>query len=516
MFTKKRNLQNSFYNACTIIKLSVNWMNNCKFYGVSIILILGLAVLISPIALSYLAKTITINSTGRILATKTLLTQISEIRGVFLDEPTWGDPHNWTLIAETLAQYGINAVFVKDLTTFTRRPDNDIRAAIDAFHAKGIQYHSCIDVLQNCKPSTSLGTEAITPNGTVYSVWSHCPIKAHDYVLAAVRDYLGNFSDVDGIILDFIRYAETQEVCYCDHCRAAFDAWYYENYGQHVSNWTLFYPNQQYVDIYNEWQTIPITQLVKDIHDLIKSINPYIVISECAWSIFDETPIYWRLYLGQDTACWIKEGYIDLVAPMMYTKDPDDLNNSLIHATVEYWMGGSAEGPVKLVPILRNGWSDGDLTPEQFEAQIDIVRSRGLDGWIIWRYAGPGCPLSSPDIRDYLEIIDMPQTFTIGNINVETTTNSATITWLTTLPTTSKVEYSKNQLYSASWEVKWNFHYWNIVYAPGIIVEDNSNITEHKIILTNLTSSTTYYYRVQSKSQSSIVTSSILAFKTKS
>ena len=515
MFTKIRNLQNSFYSVCTSIKLSVNWMSSSKFHGIFTILILGLAALISPIALSYLAKTITTNSTGRILAAKTLITQVSEIRGVFLDEPTWGDPHNWTLIAETLAQYGINAVFVKDLTTFTRRPDNDIRAAIDAFHAKGIQYHSCIDVLQNTKPpGTSFGTEAITPNGEVYSVWSHCPIKAHDYVLAAIQNYLGNFSDIDGIMLDFIRYAETQQVCYCDDCRTAFDAWYYEHYGEHVSNWTLFYPNQQYVDIYNEWQTIPITQLVKDIHDLIKSINPNIVISEAAWTVFDDAPHYWRLYLGQDTACWIKEGYIDHVSPMIYTKDLEDLTGT-INAVIKYWMGGVAEGSIPVVPILRMDWVSEDPTPEQFKAQIDTVRSKGLDGWIIWRYAGPGCPISPPDIRDYLEIIDMPSTFYIVNINVKTTANSATITWITTELANSRVEYGTNPLFGAEWKTRQGFGYWNITRNIQNVITNSANVTEHSITLNNLANGT-YYFRVQSKGTSGTATSRVLTFTIRS
>jgi hypothetical protein len=489
-------------------------MGSSKFHGVFAILILGLATLLSPIALSYLAKTITINSTGRILAAKTLITQVSEIRGVFIHEAIYGVSRNWTLIAETLANYGVNAVFVNDLSGQGYR--DDVRDAIDAFHAKGIEYHSVMSVLHEYVHS---GTEAITYNGNIWYKFSHCPIKAHDLVLQAVSNYLGNFSDVDGIMLDYIRYGETQSVCYCDSCKAAFDAWYYQNYGQHVSNWTLFYPGGQYVGIYDEWQTIPITQLVKDIHDLVKSMNPNIVISEAAWSLFDNSAIYWRLYLGQDTACWINEGYIDFVAPMMYTKEvtggsSDNLANCTT-ANVKYWMGGQTEGPVPLVAFLRADWTTTDLTSEEFKAQVDYVRSRGLDGWIIFRYSGPGGYLSGvPNITDYLAVLDMPATFAITNINVEITSDSATITWLTTLPTISKVEYITNPLFNASWMVQSGFHFWNITYTPGAMIIDYANVTEHRVTITGLSPGTRYYFRIQSMGTSGTVTSKVMTFTT--
>jgi hypothetical protein len=195
----------------------------------------------------------------------------------------------------------------------------------------------------------------------------------------------------------------------------------------------------------------------------------------------------------------------------MYTKDPDDLNNSLIHAVIKYWMGGAAEGPIPLVPILRMDWKSEDPTPEQFKAQIDVVRSRGLDGWIIWRYAGPGCPLSPPDIRDYLEIIGMPQTFTIVNINVETTANSATITWTTTEPANSRIEYGTSPLFGAEWKIRQGFGYWNITRNIQNVVINEANVTRHLITLNNLPNGT-YYFRVQSKGISDTITSRVLTF----
>jgi hypothetical protein len=510
-------IQNPFYDSQTWIK-NVKIMGKNEFYSVLAIFIIGLASIILPIAFSYLTAGIRIANSGKIITVKTPITYESEIRGVFIHEAIYGVPHNWTLIAETLASYGVNAVFVNDQGGFGRRPDSEITAAINAFHAYGIQYHSAVRTLGSTRPVPSLGTEMIRSDGSVYNVYWQCPIKAHDYVLNSIQWYLGNHSNVDGIMWDYIRY-DVADNCYCDEHRTQFDQWYYENYGEHVSNWTEFYPDQPKWTIYAEWRSIPINTLVRDLHDLVKSINPNIVISEAAWTLFDDCPIYWRKWIGQDTAYWIKEDYIDFVAPMMYTKEiTGSSSTNLANCTIgnlKYWMGGQPEGPIPLVALLRNDYGADSLPPQDFKGEIDYVRQRGLDGWILWRYSGPGCYLSgSPNIVDYLSAINMTETFTVTNINVETTANSATIAWLTTLPTTGKVEYSINPLFNSSWKTQSDFHFWNITYALGAMVIDYANVTEHSVTITGLSPETRYYFRIQSVRTSGIVTSRVWTFTT--
>ncbi|MEM4143003.1 MAG: family 10 glycosylhydrolase [Candidatus Bathyarchaeia archaeon] len=487
-------------------------MKNTKYHYIIVILILVSTIAVTPIVFSYLVASITIQNNGKILtATKPSITHISEIRGVFIHEATFGVLRNWTLIAETLARYGINAVFVNDQGGGGWR--SEARTAMDAFHAKGIEYHSCMSVLNEWVNS---GTEAITPSGNIYNKYAHCPIKAHDKILNTIRGYLTTFPDVDGIMLDYIRYAETSDICYCPYCRAAFQEWLNES----ITDWSPFYPNGARWNEYAEWRTLPITQLVKDIHDIAKSIKPNLVISEAAWTLFSNSAIYWRKWLGQDTAAWIKEGYLDLIAPMMYTKtvygQSGETLESFINTDVKYWLGEQTEGPASLVALLRNDYGATSLPPEEFKKQIEYVRQRGLDGWILWRYSGPGGYLSgSPDITNYLALLNMPTTFALTNINVEVAMNSATITWITTLPATSKVEYSTSPLFGASWATQSGFHYWNITYTQGIIIEDYANVTMHSIRLDNLIPGTRHYFRIQSKGSTGIITTKVLTFTTK-
>jgi hypothetical protein len=512
-----KHLQNTFYNMLTWIKLWRRLMCE-KFYGILTILILALTSITAPIVISYFTASITIKNSGKILIPKIPITYKSEIRGVFFEEGVFGYSHNWTLVAETLANYSINAVFVQDSTPFNRQPYAEIRSAIDAFHAHGIEYHACTMVLGNCRwDNYSTSTCQVNSQGEPVSVYYHCPIKAHDYVIAAIEDYIETFPDVDGIMLDYIRYTEfTHDVCFCQYCRSAFDEWYYQNYGQHVSNWTEFYEGGSKHNIYLEWRSIPINTLVKDIHDTIKSINPNIIFSVCVWTLFSDCPIYWRQFLGQDTAYWIKEGYVDFVAPMMYTSEiygeTGETLQSEINANIKYWMGGQPEGPIPLVAVLDSARKN---TPESLKAQIEYVRTRGLDGWILWHYGGPGVDRPNiPDIRDYLSLINMPKIFQAFNIRVEVNANNATISWLTNLPTASRLEYSTNPLFGATFEIWRGFNYWNITRAQSDVIENNTYVKIHTITLTDLKPETKYYFRVQSFDESNVVTSKLMIFST--
>jgi hypothetical protein len=203
----------------------------------------------------------------------------------------------------------------------------------------------------------------------------------------------------------------------------------------------------------------------------------------------------------------------------MYTKvisgSGAETLESYINTDLKYWMGGQPEGPIPLLAFLRHDYGATSLPPQEFKALVDYVRSRGLDGWILWKYSGPGGYLSgSPNIVDYLSAINMTETFTVTNINVETTANSARMTWLTTLPTTSKVEYSTNPLFNASWMVQSGFHFWNITYALGAMMIDYANVTEHSVTITDLSPGTKYYFRIQSVGTSGTVTSKVMTFTT--
>jgi len=217
-----------------------------------------------------------------------MLLTASEIRGVFIHEATYAYSPNWNVIAETLAGYDIPAVFVHDQGGFGRRPDSLIRPAIDAFHAQGIEYHTCMAVLGETKPATSLGTEALRHDGTVISAYWHDPILARPYIMQNLEDYFDTFPDVDGFMFDYIRY-NIADSSWTDACKAEFEEWLGEG---PITDWTPFYPGGARETEWLIWRNNPVSDLVENMCNFIKSRNPQYLISAAVWSYFSDNPIY--------------------------------------------------------------------------------------------------------------------------------------------------------------------------------------------------------------------------------
>jgi hypothetical protein len=488
----------------SIIKLDAKTLQNAKPYAIFLLSVILIGFINLSLANSMLINQAIIRSTGRIGVTKANIVYNSEIRGVFGYEDIYGYAHDWNVIAQTLKQYGINAFFMNDLNAFGARPDAEIKAAIAACHANGIEYHSVMAVLCDAKNEA---TAAIRSDGTVWSIYVQCPIRAHDIIIETVKWYVSTY-DVDGLMLDFIRY-DSVDMCYCPQCKAAFEEWLGEGM---ITDWTPFFPDQSRWLEYAEWRNIPVTKVVKDIHDAVKAIKPNLLISEAAWTYFQDCPIYWRKYLGQDTGKWIKEDYIDFVAPMMYTSNLAEVQE-FIRDDQKYMTGG-AEGKIPLLCFLD---CSRGATPAEIKAEIDYARSVGIDGWILWRYGGPGTDVPFPDVRNFLSILSLPQTFSLDNIAALPSQTNATISWITELPATSKVEYSTSPLFNATWQ-QWrdDIYYWWIVHVEGIIAENSTSTTDHSITLTGLSPETKYYFRVQSQDPSGTATSKVLTFTTES
>jgi len=463
---------------------------------------------ISPV-MSLMSNNVIIPSTGRIAITIAPLTYRSEVRGVFVHTATFAYSYDFDLMAQTCEEYGINAVFLEvasfrgGLTSHQTRMQR-LAQAIPAFHSRGIKVYVSMNVLYS-PTEEQMDSWSEKPDGTPYA-WA-CPTKqpTRDLIKAIVEDIARNY-DIDGFMFDYIRY-DVGDICYCSECRARFEAWLGEGL---ITDWTPFYPGGTRRAEFFEWRVIPITELVEDIRNWMLAIKPNMQFSLAAWTYFEDSPIYWRKWIGQDTGDWIRNDYLDMVAPMMYTSDTAKIED-YIQTNFKYMTGGP-EGKIPLVSFISTGVSQ-TYTPTAFKAIVDKVRENGADGWIIWRYGGPGAdPRVAPDIRDYLSIIAMPDTFTISNIHVSSDYTEATITWTTTQPTSSTVEYSTSPLFTDSWSIYSGFNYWDVDHIFGTVIEDETGVTDHSITLTELTPGSQYYYRIQSQDLSGTVTTKVLTF----
>lgn len=430
----------------------------------------------------------------------------SEIQGVFLHEAILSYPHDWNVIAETLAAYKIGVVCANLMGTGQIRPHDEWINAINAFHSRGIKFNVVMGVLGQTGGDPAL--KMINSVGETLA-W-YCPIKARQLIKETVETVASTY-DIDGFTFDYTRYP-SDDVCYCPECKATFEAWL----GESITDWPGdFAPGGSRHLEFMEWRIIPVTEIVRDVRNWMLAIKPNLRFRLAAFTLWGGTCAlgYWRYYLGQDTADWIMKGYIDWVSPMMYTTDLNTIQQEL-QCNLEHWIGGK-EGKIPLTCSLTTGITE-PVDPNNFKQQIGLVRSLGADGFVIWRYGGPGCGLT-PDITEYLALLDIPDVFSLENIAVSPSETEAVISWTTNLPATSKIEYSTSPLFKATkkpYPVIPGFSYWDIAHVPGIIVENHTPVTDHNVTLTGLLLGRRYYYRVQSEGSGGIATSKVYTFIT--
>jgi len=485
-------------------------MQKTKSYVTFLIALLLVGLFTFSPAISSIMDEVTIRSIGTIMVEMRTAYR-SEVRGVFFHGANYGHNRmeaNWTLIAQTCHEYGVTDAFV-DLGGL---PDGDLRTAmlpeiLNAFHPLGIKVHVSWNLLIGGRTSPE-DMRAIKYDGT--PVYWGCPTKQ------ATRDFIKNVVqkiasyDIDGFMFDYARYA-TAEICYCSECKEKFQEWL----GENVTDWTPFYPDGARYNEYLNWRCEPITELVSLVREWMLDVNPDLEFSAAVWPLGDDCPIYWKKFLGQDTADWIRNSYLNFVCPMQYTNNVDEVKMR-IRDQQKYWTAGK-EGQLPMYVLVTNGINEL-YTVDEFKAVVDAVREAGADGWIVWRYGGPGnYPGDNrTDIRPYLEALEMPETFILSNIKVSVSQTEAIINWITNKPTTSKVEYNTSMLFNWSLKSSSDIYYWYPEYIPGNIIENNETAVFHEITLENLLPGTKYYFRVQSKGESGIVTSKVLIFTTKS
>ena len=403
-----------------------------------------------------------------------------EIRGMFIHESTLsGGSNNWTAIAENIAHYNFTDVYVQwGGSTEYNQLAPPIQATINIFHSFGLRIHYAPTVLGDMATNASWAMN--TSDGSSFD-WK-CPSKPD--VIAAIKTQMENATNTgfDGIMLDYIRY-EIVDTCYCSLCRAAFQTWL----GETVTNWTQYYPDQANWTTYAEWRIIPVTTLVSNIRNWTKAINSNFIISAAVWTLFSDSAIYWRKYLGQDVGDWIKKGYIDMAAPMMYEENPATFENEL-HTNTKYYSTKS-----HILPFIDVGRG---ITVANFTEEMVILRNHEMNGFVLWRYGGKGDTSTNANITDYLEAISMPTPFEIYSINAtRLSSTSFSVEWHTNSSTVAILEYKNSDLFTYTWSSQGDFNYWWITHSEGTLNVNMTRSTFHKTTLTGLTENAIYYYR---------------------
>lgn len=148
--------------------------------------------------------------------------------------------------------------------------------------------------------------------------------------------------DVDGIHLDYIRYAG-RGYGYNPETRAAFQAEYgYDPIDFAPPNAVAFAEEHgfalqaQLERAWDDYRREAVTQTIIDVYEAVTAEKPWVVVSAAVFA--NQSDAF--QYRFQDWTKWLREGLIDLVIPMAYGTNPLVVRQQIMVATQSAQVGG--------------------------------------------------------------------------------------------------------------------------------------------------------------------------------
>lgn len=313
-----------------------------------------------------------------------------EFRGVWCHRDYGIQGWTWEQSAQRLASLGFTAIFPNVLSAASAGYPSDVLPPTKACRERGDQLAAC---LAACKPRgiqvhawmlcLSLGTEGaartsvlagagrLQTNSAGATTPYLCPTHPANIELLrdAVRELATRYPTLDGIHFDFIRYAG-QDYCFCPHCRSAFE----KQLGKRLAKW----PQDAQTTHRDQWLAFrrsAISDLVKTMRDTAKTANPSLAISAATF----ENWLTARDTVGQDWQVWCRRGWLDLICPMNYTKEPGAFRDTVLRQQNQL-----AGARVRLLPGI--GLSSYRLEAMPLLRQIGATRELRTGGFMLFEF----------------------------------------------------------------------------------------------------------------------------------
>lgn len=244
--------------------------------------------------------------------------------------------------------------------------------AVEECHRRKMEIHAWVVAFPICKVAVAkrLGKRALPVRrpelccraGDQWMMDPGVPATA-DYLAALCREIATRY-DVDGIHLDYIRYPE-KGIPFDDRAT-------YRRYGQGKP--------------LARWRTENVDRCVRAIHDAVKSVRPWIKLSCSPVGKYADLARYssrgWnaRDAVNQDAQRWLREGWMDMLFPMMY------FDGNHFYPFAIDWMeaaNGKTVVPGLGIYFLHPREKDWDLGVVR--RQLNFLRSIGIGGEAYFR-----------------------------------------------------------------------------------------------------------------------------------
>lgn len=195
-------------------------------------------------------------------------------------------------------------------------------------------------------------------DGTTVSLDPGCP-AVEDYLIGVFMDIVKRY-EVDGIVLDYIRYPGTRWG-YNPTAVARFNA----EYGRSGAPLRTD-------PLWQSWRAEQISNLVKRLYLEVKSIKPQVKVGAATW----KTAELGRAEVLQNWEDWLSNRYIDYAAPMNYTT-----SNTAFQRNVEDSIGRQHSRHIYIAPGCYINKLEDNIT------QIKDAQTAGFPGAAIFSYA---------------------------------------------------------------------------------------------------------------------------------
>lgn len=271
-----------------------------------------------------------------------------------------------------------------------------LEVAVREGHRRGLEVHAYLNALTtrpagiegHCKPmpepdaenprhvllqhpewvmSARNGRRMSCPNGEEY-VWLSPSFPGVRTQLARVAADIARRYDVDGIHLDRIRYPGT--------------AWSWDPVGRAEFGMDPV----QYPAEWKAYRTNLVNRMVRETYDSVTAVKPDLVVSAAVWGIYIDT-WHWKTLAGktdlmQDSRAWAKDGYMDVLVPMTYSRIKEHCARIDWGCMLDEQMQGSERETGRQMYI----GIDATKGAREVVSQIRMARSRGATGIAVFSY----------------------------------------------------------------------------------------------------------------------------------
>lgn len=369
-----------------------------------------------------------------------------EIRGAWIHN--YG-PFDWETAMKELADAGFNTVFVRVArganaiypSEYLPRDDwadgtteDEFRKALEAAHQHGLEFHAwkvCFfaggAALQKGSSKQfydRLAKEdrlARDPQGKQAPFLSPADPRNQELELQVLREMTEKYP-IDGLHLDYIRYPENPhyDFDYGDVPRREFEA----HRGQKVENWPEAVFSGALKWEYENWERSNIDSLVQRAFEQSRKLKPQMPLSAAVWRSNRTN----RAAVKQDWIKWAKNGWIDFVVPMNYTRDDlvfrNDLKSQIPHtagrtfyaAGIGNYQHKEIESTLRQIQIAREEGADGfvlfDYQPKKYAALFEALKKQKAASVSLSPFHKPRI---SWTIGDGIERKDQPAAYSAGS-----------------------------------------------------------------------------------------------------